>query len=235
MTVTAAITFDAGNTMLYCDPSPAEIYAGALTRHGRTVTADEVAPVFADAWAKLQTRTTPGIDRYSALPGGERAWWGAFLQEVLERLEHEADRDPLLDELYAEFARPEVWKAFPETAATLEAARRRGLRLAVVSNWDHRLPTILDTLGLTGWFDTVTVSSIEAVEKPAPAIFRRTLDRLGIDPAAAIHVGDSPLEDYEGSRGVGMMPVLIDRRGAFAFDGFRRISSLDQVLDLVAD
>jgi putative hydrolase of the HAD superfamily len=227
------ITFDAGNTLLYCDPSPAEIYAVALGRHGRAVTPQEVEPVFAGAWAELQERTPPGIDRYGSRPGGEKQWWGAFLREVLVRLDHDAEWEPLLDELYAAFSEPDVWKVFPETRPTLEAAHDRGLRMAVISNWDRRLPGILDGLELTGYFETVTVSAIEGVEKPASEIFRRTLDSLGVRPEESLHIGDSPLEDYEGSRAVGMIPVLIDRPGAFAGNGYRRIGSLGEVLDLV--
>ncbi len=103
----------------------------------------------------------------------------------------------------------------------------------MISNWDRRLPEILDGLDLTGWFQTITVSAIEAVEKPAAGIFFRTLDRLGVRPQETLHVGDSPLEDYEGSKAVGMTPVLIDRQGTFTGNGYRTISSLDQVLGLL--
>jgi putative hydrolase of the HAD superfamily len=227
------VTFDAGNTLLYCNPTPAEIYAVALGRHGRPVSAAEVEPIFAGAWSDLQERTPRGIDRYSSQPGGEKQWWGAFLREVLARLEHDADWRPLLEELYAAFSNPEVWKIFPETLATLDAARGRGLRLAVISNWDRRLPEILDGLGLTDRFSHVAVSAIEGVEKPAPGIFLRTLERLGVRPEEALHVGDSPLEDYDGSQAVGMTPVLIDRPGIFAGNGYRRIGSLAEVLGLL--
>lgn len=227
------VTFDAGNTLLYCDPTPAEIYAEALGRHGRPVSADDVEPVFAGAWSDLQERTPIGIDRYNAQPGGEKQWWGAFLREVLARLEHGADWKPLLEELYAAFSNPEVWKVYPETLTTLDALRGRGLRLAVISNWDRRLPEILDGLGLTNRFFTIAVSAIEGVEKPAPGIFLRTLERLGVRPEEALHVGDSPLEDYDGSQAVGMTPVLIDRPGIFAGNGYRRIGSLDEVLNFL--
>jgi putative hydrolase of the HAD superfamily len=228
-----AITFDAGNTLLYCDPSPAEIYAEALSRHGRAVTAGEVEPVFADAWAELQARTPPGIDRYNSQPGGEKQWWGAFLREVLARLEHEAGWRHLLDELYAAFSNPRVWQVYPETRATLAAIHGRGLEMAVISNWDRRLPEILDGLELSDWFRTITVSASENIEKPAAGIFHRTLERLGVGPEETVHVGDSPLEDYDGSRAVGMTPVLVDRTGIFAGNGYRRIASLDEVLALL--
>lgn len=227
------ISFDAGNTLLTCDPTPAEIYSDILSRHGRSVTADEIEPVFAAAWGELQERTPPGIDRYSSQPGGEKQWWGAFLREVLTRLEHDADWQPLLEKLYAAFSNPAVWKVYPETLATLEALRGRGLEMAVISNWDRRLPEILDGLELTSWFREITVSAIEGIEKPAAGIFHRTLERLGVRPEEVLHIGDSPLEDYDGAQAVGILPVLIDRPGNFAGNGYRRISSLDGVLGLL--
>jgi putative hydrolase of the HAD superfamily len=229
-----AVSFDAGGTMIYCDPSPAEIYAFHLSRLGRSVNSDETAPVFRDAWAEMQRRTPPGIDRYNSVTGGEKAWWGAFVRLVLERLEHDAPWETLLDDLFEAFADTEVWKVFPETTTTIEDLARRGIKLAVISNWDRRLPDILHRLGLFGAFDIVTVSSIEGVEKPCPDIFLRTLDRLGVDPDAALHVGDSPLEDYDGARGAGLTAALIDRHGLFADQKYRRIASLDQILDLIA-
>lgn len=231
-TTITTITFDAGNTLLYCDPTPAEIYAAELTRHGRAVSAEEVEPVFAGAWADLQERTPAGIDRYGSEPGGEKQWWGAFLREVLARLDHDAAWERLLEDLYAAFSRPEVWNLYPETRHTLETARDRGLRLAVISNWDRRLPEILDGLDLTLYFEQIMVSAIEGVEKPAADIFLRTLEKLGTHPDETLHVGDSPLEDYEGSRAVGMSSLLIDRPGSFVDNGYRRIDRLDQVLDL---
>jgi putative hydrolase of the HAD superfamily len=228
------VTLDVGNTLLYCDPAPAEIYAEALSRHGRAVEADAVAPVFSDSWAEMQQLTESGKDRYSSVPGGERAWWGRFVQAVLRRLGHDAPWEPLLDDLYQAFARPEIWKLFPEVRETLEQLQSDGLRLAIISNWDHRLPEILEMLGLTPFFDHVTVSGIEKVEKPAAEIFRRTLARIEVEPQQAVHVGDSPLEDYEGASAAGLFPVLIDRRGLFDGSAYRRVQGLDGLTAIVS-
>jgi putative hydrolase of the HAD superfamily len=231
--VVAALTFDAGNTLLYCSPSPKAIYAEALSRHGRAVTADEVGPVFQASWAEMQRQTPPGADRYSSFAGGEKAWWGAFLREVLGRLGHDAPWQRLLDDLYAAFSRAEVWRAFPEVVPTLERLRDRGLRLAVISNWDRRLPEILEQLELMPYFEEVTVSAAEGVEKPNPEIFRRTLERLGANPGETAHVGDSPQEDYHGAAAAGLTAVLVDRRQLFVDEGLRRIDSLEGVLELL--
>ena len=228
-----AVTFDAGNTLLYCDPSPAEIYARELSRLGRPVNADDVGPVFAQAWSEMQKRTETGRDRYSSVAGGERAWWGGFIREVLDRLGHDAPWEPLLDDLYAAFADPEVWKTYPETTITLGELARRRIPLAVISNWDRRLPEILGSLGILDFFQAVVVSAIEGVEKPSPEIFRRALNRLGLGAQDVLHVGDSPLEDYRGAEGAGLKPVLLDRQNIFSHDGYRRIASLDEVLKFV--
>ncbi len=229
----AAVSFDAGNTLLACRPSPPGIYARVLSRLGRPVSAEEVGPVFARVWAEAQLRADPGTDRYSAMAGGERAWWGGFVREVLTRLGHDADWREALDELYAEFTRPEVWHTFPGVEETLADLRRRGLPLAIISNWDSRLPALLDALGLARFFAVISVSSLEGVEKPAAPIFRRTVARLGVDPAAVLHVGDSPLEDYEGARRAGLVPVLLDRDGRFGINGFRTIARVADVVRLV--
>jgi putative hydrolase of the HAD superfamily len=152
---------------------------------------------------------------------------------VLHRLDHDAAWEPLLDELYAAFSRAEVWRAFPDTRPALSALTERGVTLAVISNWDRRLPRILDDLELTGFFATITVSSVEGVEKPDPEIFRRTLDRLGIAPNQALHVGDSPRDDCQAAAQAGLQTVLIDRYGLFPGEPWRRITSLAELLDFV--
>ncbi len=221
-----AVTFDAGNTLLAADPPPEALYAATLSRHGAPVTPDEVRPVFARVWARLQSETPPGRDRYTSVAGGERAWWANFVGEVLGELGHDAPRDTVLDELYAAFSRPEVWRVFPEVLPTVNRLREAGLRLAVVSNWDTRLPAILEGLGLAPLFDVITVSALEGVEKPAPEIFLRTVERLGVPPDRVLHVGDSPREDYAGAEAAGLAALLVDRPGLFGGDGFRSVPDL---------
>lgn len=230
-----AVTFDAGNTLLAAEPAPPVIYARVLSELGRPVTPEEVGPVFAAVWAEAQLRTEPGKDRYAANPGGERAWWGEFVRQVLSRLGHNALCEEALARLYTEFTRPSVWRVFPGVRETLQALKERQVPLAVISNWDSRLPGILDGLGLSPFFDVIAVSSLEGMEKPAPEIFTRTLARLGTEPEATLHLGDSPREDYDGARHAGLVPVLLDRAGHFANNGFRRISHISQIMRFIGN
>ena len=228
-----ALTFDAGNTLLYCDPAPAEIYSKHIGRHGPAVAPEEAESAFRGAWTEMQRRTATGADRYTGTEGGERAWWGAFVREVLARLDHPAPWQALLDDLWVAFAEPNVWQVYPDTRPALTALKRRGLPLGLISNWDRRLPDILDALDPTRFFDVITVSSIAGMEKPAPEIFHSTVDQLGLAPELVLHVGDSPRDDYQGAAAAGLTPRLIDRHGIFAGDDFKRIESLTELLDLV--
>jgi len=102
----------------------------------------------------------------------------------------------------------------------------------VVSNWDSRLPILLEHLGLEEFFDTVLVSALEGVEKPGVGIFQRAAARLGVTPASCVHVGDSPLDDYRGAESAGMRAVLVDRHGAFD-NGYLRVKDLRGLYDIL--
>ena len=114
-------------------------------------------------------------------------------------------------ELFARFARGDAYRVFPEVPRVLAELAGRGLALAVISNWDDRLPAVLEDLGLARWFDVVVVSQEVGVEKPHPAIFEHALDRLGLAPEQVLHVGDRVREDVEGALALGMEGLLLVR------------------------
>jgi HAD superfamily hydrolase (TIGR01549 family) len=65
-----------------------------------------------------------------------------------------------------------------------------GLRLAVCANWDVGLHDHLERLGLAGRFDAILTSADVGAEKPNPRIFLAALERLGVAPEEAVHVGN---------------------------------------------
>jgi 2-haloalkanoic acid dehalogenase type II len=113
---------------------------------------------------------------------------------------------------------PRHLRLFDDVAPALEALRRR-YRLALVSNGlgsDQRLK--LARLGLDPHFEVIAISEELGVTKPEPAIFEHTLERLGVTPSAAIHVGDNPHHDIAGARAAGMRGVWLRRSGG-RFEG----------------
>jgi putative hydrolase of the HAD superfamily len=114
----------------------------------------------------------------------------------------------------------------------LTAARSRGQRLVVVSNWDASLHGVLRALGLEPLLDGILTSAEAGARKPASAIFEQALTVAGAGPKQAIHVGDSLEEDVAGARAAGIEPVLVRRDGGPAASGVRTISSLEQLAGL---
>jgi putative hydrolase of the HAD superfamily len=147
------------------------------------------------------------IDRMLALDDHGYARRADIYRTLLAGMEVDAD---LASDLEAHF-----WDCycrhcvFPQDAAdTLAQLRSAGRKLAVVTNgpvaWQSRK---LQTLGLRDYFDEVLISEAEGVAKPDPRIFARALERLGVDAADAMFVGDHPDIDVAGSQDAGLVPV----------------------------
>ncbi len=124
------------------------------------------------------------------------------------------------------------FRAFPDALPALRALRERGVRLAVVSNWDCSLPGWLDGAGLGGLFDAVVSSAVIGAAKPSPAVFLAALERVGATPEQALHVGDSVEQDLEGARDAGIRPILLVRGGR-APEGTEAIRSLRELPSLI--
>jgi putative hydrolase of the HAD superfamily len=99
----------------------------------------------------------------------------------------------------------------PAAAEAVHEMRARGLALGVISNTGRTpgrvLRRLLEDHGLRPCFDVLAFSDEAGVRKPAAAIFRRVLDRVGTDPADAVHVGDDAVTDVAGARGIGMRTI----------------------------
>jgi HAD superfamily hydrolase (TIGR01509 family) len=95
----------------------------------------------------------------------------------------------------------------------LERLRAQGVALALVSNTMRTpgatLRKVLDRFGLLACFAHTTFSDEIGVRKPAPEIFALTLRALGIEPAAAVHVGDDAILDVRGARGAGLRVIQV--------------------------
>ena len=206
-----AVTFDVTYTLIHC-PRVAEIYSEVLARHGLAAAAADIRHVIPRVWQELSCRTDPRYDRFARHQGGERGWWHRFLERMCLLLELATPTRFASAELFDRFGRAESWEIYPDVVPALEALSGVGLRLGVVSNWDHRLPRLLERLDLDRFFAAVAYSSACGVEKPHPLIFESCLRELGVGAERAIHVGDRALEDVEGARGAGMRAVRIERQ-----------------------
>lgn len=209
--MTKAVFFDAGHTLLYAHPDLGTIYAEVTAALGVRLLPERFLEVFVPVF-----KETTGIyaQTLTASDAQDRAMWRDITRRIYDRL---PDLTAIAFEgwfegLYRRFGEPEAWRFYDDVEPVLRDLRSRGLKIGVISNWDTRLKTISEGLGLTALVDFLVISAEAGVRKPDPGIFRMALDRAGVRPEEALHVGDLPEEDAEGARRAGVRPVLIDRK-----------------------
>ncbi len=139
--------------------------------------------------------------------------------------------------------------AYDEVGDVLVELRRRGLVVAVCSNWDWDLAQAVASVGLDTLVDEIVSSAHAGARKPHPRIFRYTLDRCRLAAAETLFVGDTWGPDVEGPLAAGIGPVHLLRAdqaeraresGAEALApplpaGVVRAGDLRAVLELVTD
>ncbi len=103
---------------------------------------------------------------------------------------------------------------FPDVRPGLEALRRLGKKIAVVSNGTREQQSQkLERLGLLDFFECQVYSEDVGVNKPHPSVFRRCLELLDVDPQRAMMAGDLCYIDVYGARRVGMVTCWVKRNG----------------------
>ena len=203
-----AVFLDVGNTLLREEPSRFAQYVRAAQEEGLTVPEAEMRRLMIEAHAALP-QEIDGAWRYTD------AWFAHYIRRIFhQQLGLPAERlAPLSTRLFARFSEAGMFQVHAGCWELLDEARRRGLRVGIISNWSPRLPGLLHSLGLASQVDFVLCSAIERLEKPEPAIFLRALELAGCAPHEALHAGDHMEKDVAGARTVGLHAVLVDHEG----------------------
>ena len=99
---------------------------------------------------------------------------------------------------------------------TVEVLRKlqRKYKLGIVSNFaiPECVVKLLETHGLDKFFDVVVVSAAVNKRKPSPEIFQQALEKLGVNAAETVFVGDTVDADIKGAKDTGIKTIYIERR-----------------------
>ncbi|MGH3044285.1 MAG: HAD family hydrolase [Gaiellaceae bacterium] len=188
-----AVTVDAMGTIVELD-DPAPRLQRALAERGVDRDLDMVAAAFRAEVAYYLPRTLEGRDDESLADLGQRCT-AVFLEHA------EAGLDPA--EFAPAFLASIVFQPLPGAAEGLARLRDAGLTLACVSNWDISLHGHLERAGLAEYFAEIVSSAEVGVAKPEAAVFVIALDRLGVAPERALHIGDGD-GDRDGAAATGL-------------------------------
>lgn len=217
-----AVLLDALGTLLALEPPAPRLVVALRERLGVEVT---------PAAAGTAIREEIGFYRAHLHLGRDEAGLAALRWRCAEIVRDalglgDADLPVVLEALLAALE----FTPYPDVVPALEALRARGNRLAVVSNWDVSLHEALKRTGLHRLVDLAVASAELGVAKPDPAVFAHVLGRLGVVPAAALHVGDSLEADVAGARAAGVPVVLVARAGAPGAPGVPTVRTLAELV-----
>jgi HAD superfamily hydrolase (TIGR01509 family) len=144
-------------------------------------------------WARRGKRFTVADKR--TLIGSSRSMAAVKLEALLE---HPGEGETLMDELH-ELVMEEALQGVAPRPGALELIARltdAGVPLALASNSEPQfVERVLSGAGLLdgGPFATVVTAADIEHPKPAPDIYLEACRRLGVEPAAAVALEDSPI------------------------------------------
>ncbi len=199
-TAPSAVLLDALGTLVALEPPAPRLRTELARRFGLEVSEREAARAIAAEIAYYRAHLDDGRDE----PGLQalRRRCAGVLRDTLPPAGLELDL--LLDALLASLR----FTAFADARPALEAARSRGQRLVVASNWDVSLHGVLRALELEPLLDGILTSAEAGARKPAPAIFEQALALAGARP------GDADPRRRQPRRGCGRRACRRDRAGA---------------------
>jgi putative hydrolase of the HAD superfamily len=212
------IFLDAVGTLFGVRGSVGDVYGAIAREHGVQVPPHSLNEAFFQAFAASEPLVFPGTDP-EEIPQCEFEWWRVIALRTFQQvgaLDRFADFTDFFDQLYNHFATAQPWFIYPDVLPALEAWRRIGIQLGVLSNFDSRLYFVLKALKLEEFFTSVTISTETGAAKPDRQIFAAALQKHQCDAEHAWHIGDSFQQDYQGAKAAGLRAVWVKRPGQIA-------------------
>jgi HAD superfamily hydrolase (TIGR01509 family) len=229
------LCLDAGNTVVFIDH---ERLARACGRFGFATTAEALVRAEGDAKHALERGEEVAVGWTQSHVASAQGW-GCLVGTMLHHAGIESERlGRALGALWSEHRVLNFWSLVVEgLVPALDRLRALGMPVAVVSNSEGKLEELFHTLGILSAFDLVIDSGVIGVEKPDPRIFRIALDRFGVPPARALHLGDTFGPDVLGARAAGLRVALVDPHGHLAgrHPDVPRVSGVPEVARAIAE
>lgn len=177
------------------------------------------------SYREARQKAVQGLKKHPDFRHDEEIWV-AFTERIIRGMGGNSDRAyGAALEMTKAWEHAHNFDLFDDVPPVIDELRRRGLKLGLVSNTGRDVDEFLSHHRLH--FDAALSSRVHGKVKPHPTIFQAVLDRLDVSAEAAAMVGDTPEDDLEGARALGMRAFLVDREGLYP-------EAADRLTDLFA-
>ena len=229
-----ALFLDVGNTLMFCEVD--EILR-LLEEESIPATASAVAKAERVSRRKLDGEVIPVLRNGGTPEHPNRLYWECYFSVLTDELRVPADRQKeVIDKIDRHVNNSANWSHIePDTSEALEALRREGYLLGVISNANGTIERHLANHNLRDYFRFVVDSGVIGKEKPAREIFEAGCRQAGVRPEESAYVGDIYSVDVMGAERAGLTGILIDHWGTYPDPACRRITRLSELSRTLAD
>src|SRR5512146_2944058 len=186
-----AIFFDLDGTLRHSLPSGGEFFADHAIRLGLHATGED--RLRALRWEHLYWANSPDLIADKQAYPDDNLFWLMYARRQLVALgasyTQANELAPLVTEYMAQAYKPQ--SVVPEDVLRLLSALQGRYVLGVISNREKPYVEEIESLGLAPYFELVLAGGEVSMWKPEPHIFMHACERLKIDPAEAVYVGDN--------------------------------------------
>jgi putative hydrolase of the HAD superfamily len=220
-----AIVLDAVGTLIHPYPPAPLIYAQAGKQFGSRYDAATIQIRFREAFHQEEE-----VDRrlgWRTSEGREIERWRHIVTQVLDDV---SDPEACFRILFEHFRQPDAWHCDPSTREVLEKLAERSFVLAMASNYDSRLHSVVAGKPELTQIKHVIISSEVGWRKPARQFFGWVARSVGLSAEQILFVGDDRVNDVEGAEAAGMHAVWFDSKGSSESHGPNRINRLAELV-----
>ena len=214
------------------------MYEKVFKKYGFTNSPKEIARAFSRAWLKYTDNEL--IEAFSLqidIPSMEK-WWLEFHSEVFmtlgikDRKILELINKDISDLVYRDSS---IYRLYPDVLDTLSFLRGKGVKVGMITNAHGTIREIINELGITDYFDCITISCDIGLSKPDSRIFEYTFEKMGLHNKDVLFVGDSYHTDVVGSEIAGCDIAVIDRKDKDGkrLDNYLYLNNLTQIKNLI--
>jgi 2-haloacid dehalogenase len=191
------LTFDCYGTLVDWENGIFSALRPILHKHGKSIDNSRLLEMYGD----LEMRAEQPFQSYREV-----------LRAVVRGFGQELGFTPTADEQNSLPDSLPYWEPWPDTVAALQRLKTR-FQLAIISNIDDDLfAKTAPQLGVT--FDNIITAQQAHCYKPGREIFQLALERVGVEPRAILHVGQSIYHDVIPAKTFGMSTVWVNRPSA---------------------
>lgn len=166
-----------------------------------------------ERYAEARVAAVADLEHHPELEHDEEIWI-RFTEDIVRGMGGEGGRVRSVAEAITEgWLHADNFELYEDALPVLALLRQNRVKIGLVSNTSRDLDAFVRhfALDVDAWISSGTHGKV----KPSPTIFRAALELLEIEPEAAAMVGDSPFDDIEGARALGMRAFLLDREGRY--------------------